>query len=561
MYNAHFKFHESPFGVTPDPQFYYSNAVNREAGATLHYGINERKGFILIAGEAGTGKTTLLRKAMHAFGPNVETAYVSHTLLDDIELLGLILTDLGLNDCAGNVAAMIARLYDYAIDRFNNDKIVALLIDEAQDLSPQCLEQLRLLGNLETDKKKLLQIVLVGQPELEQKLERLELRQLKQRVALRCRLEPVKIGEVGAYIEARLQTVGRTSADVFEPQAIERIAAYSNGLPRLINIICDNALLIAYSMSKFKVSADMVREVVDDLAIDQSRREREIRSRMPTSPVVEQAPIVKQAPLELTPAQEVAPRIREEKPAVAFDDAARKIRKNRIPSRMALRYSRHVPSAAAAMLLIVALGGFLYSYLHKGALSHSGTAGIVGASVGVEHKEPDRGESPRSAETTETPTTETPTIVATNSQPVAATDSQPIAATEQIQPVAATEKNGFNAEAKQPVGVAAVEERVIAQPATVGPTPREDKQSTPPPAEQKEKESNKANFLVVGPSFVRAKPTASAAIIDTLEPGTPINVAGLTGEYYRVRSLGEKVIRGYIHREDAFFERKKKSSQ
>ena len=552
MYNAHFKFHESPFGVTPDPQFYYSNAVNREAGATLHYGINERKGFILIAGEAGTGKTTLLRKAMHAFGPNVETAYVSHTLLDDIELLGLILTDLGLSDCAGNVAAMIARLYDYAIDRFNNDKIVALLIDEAQDLSPQCLEQLRLLGNLETDKKKLLQIVLVGQPELEQKLERPELRQLKQRVALRCRLEPVKIGEVGAYIEARLQTVGRSSADVFEPQAIERIAAYSNGLPRLINIICDNALLIAYSMSKFKVSADMVREVADDLAIDKLRRQREIRANIAVAPVVEQAPIVKHAPLELTLAQEVVPRIREEKPAVAFDDAAGKIRKNRIPSRMALRYSRHVPSAAAAMLLIVALGGFLYSYLHKGALSHSGTAGIVGASVGVEHKEPDRSESARSAATTEKPTTETPTIVATN--------SQPIAATEQIQPVAAGEKNGFNAEAKQPVSVATVEERVIAQPAAVGPTPREDKQSTPP-AEQKEKESNKANFLVVGPSFVRAKPTASAAIIDTLEPGTSINVAGLTGEYYRVRSLGEKVIRGYIHREDAFFERKKKSSQ
>lgn len=556
MYNAHFKFHESPFGVTPDPQFYYSNAVNREAGATLHYGINERKGFILIAGEAGTGKTTLLRKAMHAFGPNVETAYVSHTLLDDIELLGLILTDLGLSDCAGNVAAMIARLYDYAIDRFNNDKIVALLIDEAQDLSPQCLEQLRLLGNLETDKKKLLQIVLVGQPELEQKLERPELRQLKQRVALRCRLEPVKIGEVGAYIEARLQTVGRSSADVFEPQAIERIAAYSNGLPRLINIICDNALLIAYSMSKFKVSADMVREVADDLAIDKLRRQREIRANIAVAPVVEQAPIVKQAPLELTPAQEVAPpRIREEKPAVAFDDAVAKIRKNRIPSRIALRYSRHVPSAAAAMLLIVALGGFLYSYLHKGALSHSGAAGIVGASVGVEHKEPDRGESARSAETTETPT-----IIATNSQPVAATDSQPIAATEQIQPVAVGEKNGFNAEAKQPVGVAAAEERVIAQPAAVGPTPREDKQFTPP-AEQKEKESNKANFLVVGPSFVRAKPTASAAIIDTLEPGTSINVAGLTGDYYRIRSLGEKVIRGYIHREDAFFERKKKSSQ
>jgi len=162
MYNAHFKFREAPFGVTPDPQFYYSNAVYREALATLCYGIDARKGFIVVAGEAGTGKTTLLRKAMRSFESNIKVAYICNTLVSFTELLRLILHDLGLPISTDDKLTMIGQLNEYLIEQLTARNVVALLIDEAQDLSPEILEELRLLGNLETDKDKLLQMVLIG---------------------------------------------------------------------------------------------------------------------------------------------------------------------------------------------------------------------------------------------------------------------------------------------------------------------------------------------------------------------------------------------------------------
>src|SRR6185369_11189382 len=265
MYNAHFRFRESPFGVTPDPQFYYSNTVYQEAWATLGYGIEMRKGFILLTGEAGTGKTTLLKKAKSAFDPKVKTAYVPYTPLNHAELLPSILTDLGLP--ARDSRSALAHFTDYLIEQFRKGNIVALLIDEAQNLSFETLEELRCLGNLETAKDKLVQIVLAGQVELEQKLDQPALRQLKQRVVLRSRLEPVAHSEVKLYMDSRLQVIGHTAEKIFDPAAIEKIALYSTGIPRLINIICDNALLIAYAVSEQKVSAAMIDEVAEELSL------------------------------------------------------------------------------------------------------------------------------------------------------------------------------------------------------------------------------------------------------------------------------------------------------
>jgi general secretion pathway protein A len=532
MYNAHFKFRESPFGVTPDPQFYYSNAVNREAWATLRYGIEERKGFIVIAGEPGTGKTTLLRKALHSFGSNVETAYISHTLVNQTELLDLILNDLGLANSAGNTSSTIERLYQYSIEQFKKGNVVALLIDEAQDLSLACLEELRLLGNLETDKSKLLQIVLVGQPELERKLGQPELVQLKQRVALRCRLKPVKTEEVGSYIESRLQTIDRRSADVFDPEAINKIALYSKGIPRLINIICDNALLIAYANSKPKVSADMVDEAADDLLIGKSRVGRDIRAPAVTMPVGWEEP------LKSAPVGEDEPTIKEEPLLIDSGDHAGPMQESTLSKTDISHGFRRAIGTAAAIVLLTGLGAFVYS--HEWGFSISSSYVDSAAPVDSGRKEMNQGElAPPALES------KTSTIIPE------ATLSAP-----QTQALAVSDHNVSTGEPGKAIAAPAAEENVTVQQATAVIVPEVKKAEGPPRADNEEKSANSANFLVVGPSFVRANPTPSAAIIATLEPGTRITVAGRTGEYYRIRSLGTETIRGYVHKEDAFFERK-----
>ena len=208
MYGKHFGLAELPFSVTPDPRFSYTNSLYREAFASLRYGIESRKGFIVITGEAGTGKTTLLRRFMRTVESAVHTAFIFNTHLDFTELLRFALNELGVATSALDRLTLMAQLNDYLIAQLHKDHIVSLLVDEAQDLSDEMLEELRLLSNLETDRAKLIQIVLMGQPELERKLDQPELRQLKQRVAVRCRLAPLKGDEVAPYINSRLHTVG-----------------------------------------------------------------------------------------------------------------------------------------------------------------------------------------------------------------------------------------------------------------------------------------------------------------------------------------------------------------
>ena len=265
MYNSYFGFRESPFSVTPDPRFFYANSVYREAFVTLRYGIDAKKGFIVITGEVGTGKTTLLRKLLQTLEDTVHSVFVFNTYLSFPELLELTLHDLGLSANGQSKPAMIRQLNDYLIAQLKLGHTVTILIDEAQNLSDQVLENLRLLSNLETDQEKLIQIVLMGQPELQAKLAQPHLRQLKQRVALQCRLHPLKATEVGPYIDSRLQAAGYEGPGLFQLEAIERVAFYSKGIPRLMNIICDNALLNAYAVSQHIVSGDMVEEVARDL--------------------------------------------------------------------------------------------------------------------------------------------------------------------------------------------------------------------------------------------------------------------------------------------------------
>jgi general secretion pathway protein A len=267
MYNSYFGFLESPFSVTPDPRFFYTNPIYQEAYAIPRYGIEAKKGFIVVTGEVGTGKTTLLRKLMRNLEDTVHSVFIFNTDLSFPELLQLILHDLGLAPKEASKVTMLQELNDYLIKQLKQGHTVATLIDEAQNLSDDALENLRLLSNLETDQEKLLQIVLMGQPELEAKLDQPKLRQLKQRVALQCRLAPLKDEEVGPYIDFRLSAVGYEDKDLFHPDAIQQIAFYSKGIPRLMNIICDNALLCAYARSKKIVSADIIKEVARDLRV------------------------------------------------------------------------------------------------------------------------------------------------------------------------------------------------------------------------------------------------------------------------------------------------------
>jgi general secretion pathway protein A len=278
MYNSYFGFSVSPFSVTPDPSFFYTNPMYQEAYANLRYGIEAKKGFIVITGEVGTGKTTLLRKLMtHNQEGTIHTVFVFNTYLDFTELLQVIHYDLGLGVKEANKVTLLQELNEYLITQLKEAHIVSVLVDEAQNLSDEALEGLRLLSNLETDQEKLIQIVLIGQPELQSRLDRPALRQLKQRVALQCRLIPLNDKEVCRYIEFRLRAAGYNGKHLFYSDAYRQIAFYSNGIPRLVNIICDNALLCAFARSQKIVTADIINEAARDLRLE-SPVERNISS-------------------------------------------------------------------------------------------------------------------------------------------------------------------------------------------------------------------------------------------------------------------------------------------
>ncbi|HEY6366212.1 MAG TPA: AAA family ATPase [Candidatus Binatia bacterium] len=267
MYEKYFGFVELPFSVSPDPRFFYSNPVYREALVTLRYGIEARKGFVIITGEAGTGKTTLLRMVGHNLDSAIHTAFIFNPRLSFTALLRFILSDLGVASSAKDRLKLTEQLNGHLTEQLRKGQTVALLVDEAQALSDELLEELRLLSNLETDREKLIQIVLIGQPELEHKLDEPDLRQLKQRVTLRCRLLPLSQHEVGLYIASRLKTAGYEGQELFVPEAVRKITRYSNGIPRLVNVICDNALVIAFAASKKQVSAEMIEEAARDLKL------------------------------------------------------------------------------------------------------------------------------------------------------------------------------------------------------------------------------------------------------------------------------------------------------
>ncbi len=265
MYLEFFGLTEFPFNITPDPKYLYFSPRHREAMDLLLYGIANRKGFIELTGEVGCGKTTMLRAVLSRLPHDVETALVLNPCLNEDQLLRAILNDLGLSVKGNDRLAYVEQLNEFLLMQADRGHNVLIVIDEAQDLQPEVMEQVRLLSNLETDEHKLMQIVLAGQPELRDRLAQHDLRQLRQRILIRCHLSPLEPHEVVEYIVHRLRVAGAGPEVRFEPEAVEQIHAYAGGVPRLINAICDLAMLSAYASQSRTIGVSQVRKALQQL--------------------------------------------------------------------------------------------------------------------------------------------------------------------------------------------------------------------------------------------------------------------------------------------------------
>ncbi len=483
MYNEYFGFRESPFGAAPSALFFYSNDLYREALANLRYGIEQRKGLIVMTGEVGTGKTTVLGKTMRSLEATAHPVFVSYNHLSYFELVRLMAKELGLAFDLQDRLATVEQLRDYLIAQHNKGHVVALLIDEAQSLSDEMFEDIRLLSNLETEEGKLLQIVLAGQPELERRLDEHSLRHIKQRIVVYCRLAPLKDDEVGRYIEDWLQQSGYAGKDLFAASVVRQIASYSGGIPRLINIICDNALLVVYAQSRHKVTTEIIDEVVRDLGLKQQFPAR----------AADSAPAV-----------------------VSSFDAAASSTLGGAPDRAEL-----VGSTAR----------------HKGGLARVpisvslALVAIAGASGAFFSRQ--IGDYFQSAHSLE----DQPLLKEHGTNRLSS--SVPLA-----KDVASSRVNS-----EVPRWQAAEIEEVVSQ--TGEPTSKDQQMAA------KQRDPLLGIFQVTAPfSFVRSTPRSNAKIIATLQPGTEVNVVSKYGDYFKVKTTVDgRTIRGYVHREDAFFER------
>jgi general secretion pathway protein A len=269
MYNAFFGFSENPFSLSPDPAFFYRSEQHEEALANLVYGVQARKGFIVLSGEVGTGKTTMLeclRDYLEA--QYIEFAFIFNSRINSEQFFEMIAYDLDLPCPRTSKTEVLFALNQLLVEQTQEGRTVVLIVDEAHNLDWDVLEEIRLLGNLENRNGKLLQIILAGQPELDRKLDAPNLRQLKQRIVLRCNLQPFTLRDAMEYMESRLQIAGMPEQNIFSEEMMAEIHLRSQGIPRLINAICDNLLLTAFAQESKTANVEMLDEVCKDMRLE-----------------------------------------------------------------------------------------------------------------------------------------------------------------------------------------------------------------------------------------------------------------------------------------------------
>ena len=269
MYNAFFGFSESPFSLSPDPGFFYRSEQHEEALANLVYGVQARKGFVVLSGEVGTGKTTLLECLRdYLESQYIEFAFLFNSRINPDQFFEMIAYDLDLRCSRTSKTEVLFALNEFLVEQTQDGRTVVLIVDEAHNLEWEVLEEIRLLGNLENRNGKLLQIILAGQPELDRKLDAPNLRQLKQRVVLRCNLQPFTLRDAVDYIESRLERAGMPEQTVFSEEVMSEIHVRAQGIPRVINALCDNLLLTAFAMENKVCSVDLLDEVCKDMRLE-----------------------------------------------------------------------------------------------------------------------------------------------------------------------------------------------------------------------------------------------------------------------------------------------------
>lgn len=265
MYKEFFGLRANPFNVNPDPRYLFLTRHTEEALACLTYGIQSRKGFVLLTGEVGTGKTTLINKLLEWLrAQQVPTAFIFNSRMNVPQFLDYMMADFGIPCDTRSKSQVLLRLYNWLLERYRDGETAVLIVDEAQNLGDDVLEEIRMMTNLETFTEKLLQIVLVGQTELEQKLKQPNLRQLRQRLTLRAKTHPLTLEETKAYIQQRLRIAGCNGQQIFEPEALATIHRYANGIPRVVNLICEHCLVSAFVDQQKMVTGTIVNAVARD---------------------------------------------------------------------------------------------------------------------------------------------------------------------------------------------------------------------------------------------------------------------------------------------------------